>query len=90
MKRCWIGFAMMLVLFAGGLGVTWGMSQAHEPISRDLEQAAAAALAEDWEQAQVLTNRAKAEWEKQWHPELDDIETALEHFVSHLSPLIKK
>lgn len=30
------------------------------------------------------------EWERQWHPELDDIETALEHFVSHLSPLIKK
>ena len=27
MKRSWIGFALLLVLLAGGIAATWGMSR---------------------------------------------------------------
>ena len=44
MKRSWIGFALLLVLLAGGIAATWGMAKCHEPIARDLENAAKTAL----------------------------------------------
>ena len=40
MKRSWIGFVLLLVLLAGGIAATWGMAKCHEPIARDLENAA--------------------------------------------------
>ena len=47
MKRSWIGFALLLVLLAGGIAATWGMAKCHEPIARDLENAAKTALQGD-------------------------------------------
>ena len=44
MKRSWIGFVLLLVLLAGGIAATWGMAKCHEPIARDLENAAKTAL----------------------------------------------
>ena len=54
MKRSWIGFVLLLVLLAGGIAATWGMAKCHEPIARDLGNAAKTALQWDMEQGEVL------------------------------------
>ena len=53
MKRSWIGFALLLVLLAGGIAATWGMAKCHEPIARDLENAAKTTLQGDMVQGAV-------------------------------------
>ena len=57
MKRSWIGFVLLLVLLAGGIAATWGMAKCHEPIARDLENAAKTALQGDMAQGEVLMLR---------------------------------
>lgn len=63
MKRSWIGLGMLVILLAAGLLVTWGMSRCHEPIARELEQAAFQALENDWERAIPVAAAAKTQWE---------------------------
>lgn len=65
MKRCWIGGALLLVLLAASLGVTWAMGEIHEPIQADLNRAAEAALAGDWNGGRLWFLRARDRWE-QW------------------------
>lgn len=67
MKRCWFGAALLAVLLIGGLITTWGMARCHMPVAEDLEQAAKAALAEDWEQEKALTGKARTQWGKYWN-----------------------
>ena len=67
MKRCWFGFALLLILLAGGLLATRGMEKIHGALSQTLETAAEAALREDWHGAQAAFEKARAEWEKWWH-----------------------
>ncbi len=67
MRRSRIGFFLLLVLLAGALGVTWGMEKIHEPIARELEQAADRALAGDWESADALSEDAALRWERWAH-----------------------
>ena len=62
MKRSWIGFALLLVLLAGGIAATVGMEKCHEPIARDLANAAEQTVNGDWEQAQAHLLRAKSAW----------------------------
>lgn len=62
MKRSWIGFALLLVLLAGGLAVTWSMEKCHEPIARDLDSAAVRVQAGDWAEAETLMLRARNAW----------------------------
>ncbi len=64
MKRLWLGFAILAVLLAASIGVQFGMQRLQEPITRDLELAAQAALEEDWETASALSARAQRAWEK--------------------------
>lgn len=63
MKRCWFGGALLIALLAAGLAVTVFMARFHEPIKKDLEQAAQYALESDWEQALRCADRAEAQWE---------------------------
>lgn len=67
MKRSWIGLALLLILLACGLLVTWAMDRCHEPILRDLDDAALFAMAGDWEQAQLRMGRAWGIWQDCWH-----------------------
>ena len=66
MKRGWIGLGLLLVLLAGGLLGTWGMTACHEPMAEDLEKAAAYALLGDWNRAESLAQTARADWEACW------------------------
>lgn len=67
MKRSWIGFALLLVLLAGGIAVTWGMAKCHEPIARDLENAAKTALQGDMVQGESLMLQARDAWGRSRH-----------------------
>lgn len=65
MKRSWIGFALLLVLLAGGILVTRQMVKIHDPIEKQLQQAAGCALEADWEGADALFRQAEEGW-KAW------------------------
>ncbi|MGM9549057.1 MAG: DUF4363 family protein [Faecousia sp.] len=62
MKRSWIGFFLLLALLAGGIAATCGMDKCHEPIARDLANAAETAVHGDWEQGEALMLRARDAW----------------------------
>lgn len=66
MKRGWIGAGLLAVILAVGLLVTWCMDRFHDPVAGNLEQAAERALHGDWETADLLTQRAQADWEAHW------------------------
>ena len=63
MKRFWIGICVLAILLAAGLGNTYLMMQAHDPISRQLAQAAEAATAGNWDQATALFLDAQSQWD---------------------------
>lgn len=67
MKRSWIGFVLLLVLLAGGIAATWGMAKCHEPIARDLENAAKTALQGDMAQGEGLMLQAREAWGRSRH-----------------------
>ena len=64
MKRSWMGAGLLVLLLAVGLLVTYGMGTIHAPISRDLTTAGEYALAGDWDQAEILFQKAEDGWEK--------------------------
>lgn len=67
MKRGWIGLALLAVLLAGGLFVTWRMAYCHESVAQNLKEAGDRALAEDWAAAAALAQQAKHDWETGWN-----------------------
>lgn len=66
MRRCILGYWLLIGLLGLGILATWGTTRLLDPISRDLESAAALALAGDWEAAEPLTKQARADWDAQW------------------------
>ena len=64
MKRLWLGVALLAGLLAVSIAVQAVTSRLHHPIAKDLEQAADAALAEDWAEAQRLYHRAQNAWQR--------------------------
>jgi hypothetical protein len=64
MKRLWFGLAILAVLLASGYLILNRLDKIHAPIAADLEQAAAAALREDWDTALDLAQHATIRWEK--------------------------
>ncbi len=67
MKRSWIGLGLLLVLLAGGIGSTWGMTQIHNQVEEDLKQAADRTLAGDWDGAGEAFLRAWGSWKEMEH-----------------------
>ncbi len=67
MKRCWMGFFLLVFLIGAGLTVSWAMAKLHDPMEQDLNRAAQSALAGDWEEAARLSERAKKTWEDWTH-----------------------
>ncbi len=63
MKRSWFGFLLLAVILVLSLAVTWVMTEIHQPVSQDLRQASAFALAGDWEAASAAAQRAQAGWQ---------------------------
>ena len=67
MKRCWIGVVCLVLLLMGGLYVDRVMGRSHAPVSQDLDRAAECAMADDWTGAEAFADRARENWEKNWH-----------------------
>ena len=64
MKRAWIGAGLLTVLLLGGLLSGRWMTKVHTPLAGILEQAAQAAMAEQWERAVSLQEQGEALWQK--------------------------
>ena len=64
MKRLWIGIAFLALLLAAGFGISAGMDDLQNEISRQLTSACQTALAGDLEQASAQANGAKEVWEQ--------------------------
>lgn len=67
MKRSWIGFALLIAMLLGGILVTRKMGRIHDPIEKQLQQAAQCALDSNWEQAEFLFQQAEEGWETMEH-----------------------
>lgn len=67
MKRCWIGFGLLLVLLVLGILSSIAMARLHEPVEADLKQAAECAVLGDWVNADLFFRQAKNRWEKWEH-----------------------
>lgn len=64
MKRMRLGLFILAALLAGCCLIHTALDKIHAPIAADLEQAAAAALNDDWATAQDLAQHASVRWER--------------------------
>lgn len=64
MKRLWLGIGVLLGLLAVSWWVSIRTGDSHSTVARQLEEAASAALAEDWAAAGALTEQLVNGWEK--------------------------
>ena len=64
MKRLWIGVAVLLVLLAVGIGLSYGMTVLHDDIRMELSNAAEAARQGDMEKALQRGDAAREVWER--------------------------
>lgn len=91
MIRTWIGAGLLALLLAAGLLVGETVERRFSPGRSELEQAAAAAQAGDWEKAEALTESVRAEWEKiqkaaeglAGHDDLERIESSFAQLPSY-------
>lgn len=67
MKRCKIGIWLLAALLAAGMASAWAMGYLTEPLGQTLEEAADAALREDWAAAETLAGTARTHWERFWN-----------------------
>ena len=66
MSRGWIGIALLVVLLILGLTASAVMDRMQLPITRQLEQAAQAALSGDTQQGFSAASTAQKQWEQRW------------------------
>ncbi len=64
MRRLWLGVGILAALLGLCLWVQAGMCGIHKPIAQGLEDAAQAALEEDWDKATALYQKAQSTWEE--------------------------
>lgn len=67
MKRIWLGFGILVLFLALGFWSSYGMQSLHEPLAHNLEQAAKTALSGDLPAGRVQAQKAKKQWDDQWH-----------------------
>lgn len=65
MKRCWIGFFMLILLLFASIWSTRLMGRIQEPVAGKLQQAAQCAMEDNWDRAASLFREAEEEW-KAW------------------------
>ena len=83
MKRVWIGGSLLVLILLLGLWLGEGLEKQVMPLADLMEQAGQAARAEDWEQAERLTQGVQSRWgDLKWitaaltgHQELEQIDS---------------
>lgn len=58
-----VGLALLALLLLAGLLSAWDMDRTHREISRQIEDAAWLALAQDWEAARTAAAAAESQWQ---------------------------
>ena len=66
MKQLRIGICLLTGLLLATMGISVHMRRVHTPIAEQLQQAAEAALVEDWQTAVKLSEQARKAWERNW------------------------
>lgn len=66
LSRELIGFVLLAALLLSGLLSSFAMTRCHSDIARHLDDAAWAALSEDWDAAITQSTAARAQWQAQW------------------------
>lgn len=64
MKRSWIGFALLIAMLLGGILVTRKMGRIHDPIEKQLQQAAQCAMENNWTAAETAFREAESSWKQ--------------------------
>ena len=64
MKRSWIGFGILLALLALCLAVGCCLDRFQDPLTRQLDQAAAFSREDCWPQARALAEEAQSTWDR--------------------------
>lgn len=62
MKRLYIGIGLLVAILAVGIFLTGAFSALHDPLAKKMDQAAAAAMAENWDDAAKMAAQAQADW----------------------------
>ena len=64
MKRLWLGVVFLSLLLFFGIWQAAGLSNIHSDLSHTLADAALAAERRDWDSADILSQQARAQWER--------------------------
>ena len=64
MKQFWVGVTVLILLLASGAGLAVGMDRLQGDISAKMTEAAAYALEENWEKADLAAGEAQVKWER--------------------------
>ena len=92
MKHLWISLALLLWVTLLLLGNARHLTHLVQPMQEALTEASQAALQEDWDQAQALSQNALDHWEGsagylhmvQCHTDVDEVSVLLRESQSHL------
>lgn len=63
MKRMWVGVFFLVFLLAAGITLLLVTQNFHREFSDTMEQAASAAMAGRWEEAEKMSAKARAQWD---------------------------
>ena len=85
MKRLWLGIGVLAARLGCSLWVMGQSAKVHGDIRQRLDQAAQAALAEDWPAVAVMTEQTRRRWDEHLrfsaafseHTMLDEVEAGL-------------
>lgn len=61
-----IGFVLLAVLLAGGIGSSAWLGKHHQTLAENMTDAAWYALSGDWDRAAQTTARTEESWQKNW------------------------
>lgn len=67
MRRIWLGIGILALFLGLGLWSSYSAGKLHKPLAHHLEKAATAALSGDLQTGTDLAQKAKTQWDEQWH-----------------------
>ena len=69
LSREWIGAALLVVLLIGGVVTSLLMTRSHEAMAKTMEDAAWAALSQNWSGAVEMVKAGEKDWQSRWNLE---------------------
>ena len=93
LNRALVGAVLLCVLLAAGLACSLGLDRHHRALAADLEDAAWAALSENWDTARTLADATRQRWRGSWalvttvadHRPMEEIQVLLDQLPIFLA-----